>query len=463
MIPISLHIRKKNAISFCRLMSKLIKNDRFDTVIIGGGPIGSSIAYHLAMICPDHKIAVIEKDSSYSKASCMLSAGGIRQQFSVPENIKMSMYSAEFLKNIKHLEVDGEVPDIQFHENGYLYLSSERGEKILRENNKVQVDCGASWIKLYNESQLKPMFPWLNTDGISLGSFSTSNEGYFDPWSYVNALKKKSISMGVTYIEGTVFGASINSTSSASGLTKRNISGIQIAKTNNCKSLQSQEVITLTAGNFVNAAGAWAGKLVDIFAKEAQKSNSSSPIHELPVKPRKRCIFTVHCPNIQSPSNTYTCPPSSTPLVIDPSGVYFRPEGARGRFIAGVSPPEDMDADCEDKDLDTVDHDLFNESIWPVLSERVPAFECLKVQSSWAGFYEYNTLDQNAIIGHHTDFSNLILCNGFSGHGLQQSPAAGRAVSELIAYCNKFQTLDLSRFSFERIVDNKPIHETGIV
>lgn len=155
-------------------------------------------------------------------------------------------------------------------------------------------------------------------------------------------------------------------------------------------------------------------------------------------------------------------PPTNSPLFVDTSGVYFRPEGGKGRFIVGVSPREDDDKECTDKDLEQVDHELFEEIIWPTICERVPAFEELKVQSAWAGFYEYNTVDQNAIIGFHTEVKNLILCNGFSGHGLQQSPAAGRAVTELLVY-GKYTTIDLSRFSFHRIVNNTPIHETGIV
>ncbi len=152
-----------------------------------------------------------------------------------------------------------------------------------------------------------------------------------------------------------------------------------------------------------------------------------------------------------------------SPLTIDPSGVYFRPEGKGDRFICGVSPTEDKDPDCKDDSaLDIVDHHLFDEIIWPVLAERIPAFECLKVRGSWAGFYDHNKLDQNLIIGEHSEIRNLVLCNGLSGHGLQQSPGAGRAVGELLAY-GRYKTLDLKRFGFERVVNNQPIFETGIV
>jgi glycine/D-amino acid oxidase-like deaminating enzyme len=275
-------------------------------------------------------------------------------------------------------------------------------------------------------------------------------------------MKSKAISLGVEYIEGTVTGGTLKKSSvipmDASPIE---ISSIEIQqKGGGSKSLKS--------GVFVNAAGAWAGNFVDNIAS---LHINPSLIHPLPVKPRKRCIFTVHCsvPCSFPPgsggvgsSDRKPAPSPKTPLVIDPSGCYFRLEGGGGRFIVGVSPSEDSDPDCSDEDLQHVDHNLFNEIIWPNLGFRVPAFESIKQTGSWCGFYEYNTLDQNAIIGYHSDIKNLLLCNGFSGHGLQQSPAAGRAVAELITH-NAFQTINLERFSFQRVVDKKPIYETGIV
>lgn len=214
---------------------------------------------------------------------------------------------------------------------------------------------------------------------------------------------------------------------------------------------------TLHCGTVVNACGAWAGNLMDSIAT---KCPSPDHVHKLPVKPRKRSIFLFHCQTPSDPTS-FPMPPPSAPLTIDPSGVYFRPDGGAGRFLCGVSPIEDPD--CEStEDLRNVDPNLFEEVIWPALYERVPAFGEIKVKNSWSGFYDYNTLDQNAIIGHHPNFSNLLLCNGFSGHGLQQAPAAGRAISELILE-KTFVTLDLSRLSFERIRLNTPFFEDGIV
>ena len=184
----------------------------------------------------------------------------------------------------------------------------------------------------------------------------------------------QAIDLGVKYVDATIIDAKVDDF--------KRVSSVVVESRTSGRSLIEGDV-------FVNAAGAWSGKLLDLMAGA---SSSPTSISRLPVKPRKRCIFIVHCPGQQKSSKPV--PPPNTPLVIDPSGVYFRPEGAGGRFLTGVSPEAHEDPDCEDKDLDLVDHHLFEERIWPILYDRVPAFQELKVQSSWAGFYEYNTLDQ---------------------------------------------------------------------
>jgi len=188
-------------------------------------------------------------------------------------------------------------------------------------------------------------------------------------------------------------------------------------------------------GAVVNAAGPRAGHVAALAGLD------------VPVRPRKRFVYVFDCRSEVK----------GGPLLIDPTGVYFRPEG-RG-FIGGVSPPEDQDPDSFDLE---VDHRLFEDTVWPVLAHRVPAFEAIKLVSAWAGTYDYNTLDQNAILGPHPEIRNFYLANGFSGHGLQQSPAAGRAIAELIAY-GAYRSLDLRRFSFERVLRNEPIRELNVV
>lgn len=346
--------------------------------------------------------------------------------------------------------MNGEVPDFQFHENGYLFLTGEKSKDLLLKNNKVQHECGATHVKLLDNQSLGSQFPWLNRDGLAMGSYGEQKEGYFDPWIFVNAMKKKNVSMGVEYIEGDILSANLLPVTT--GSSEYTIDEVVL------KRKSSSDTETLHATHVINCAGAWSGRLLNLFTRDLHRAKA---VHPLPVVPRKRCIFAFHC----KPSESM--PPVKTPLTIDPTGVYFRPEGVQGgRFIAGVSPNEENDHDIlegsELEELGKVDHTLFEDVIWPALYERVPAFQEIKVNASWAGFYDYNTVDQNAIIGSHSEIRNLMLCTGFSGHGLQQSPAAGRAVAEWLQH-KRFETIDLQRFSFERIVRNAPVFEAAIV
>jgi FAD-dependent oxidoreductase domain-containing protein 1 len=424
----------------------LVRKALYDTVIIGGGAVGASIAYHLALKCPDHKIAVVERDLKYTKASCMLSAGGIRQQFNLPENILMSCYSANFLHNVhESLAIPGEdAPDIQFHEHGYLMLSNTpAGDKVLVQNNKNQHDCGADWLHVTDQAGLAAKYPWLNTEDLSTGCYSTKNEGYFDPWAYVNALKNKSKMMGVDFIEAEVLGGEVETDAASGGLALRSL---QI------RSGEDTAVESIKGNTFVNCAGAWSNGIVSMLDK-----TSPSHIRGLPVEARKRCIFMFQC------QDEDRRPPAETPLTVMPDGAYFRPEGRGGRYIAGVSPLQDNDPHhSEDVALDHINHELFEEVIWPSIATYVPAFEGVKVASSWAGFYEYNTLDQNCIMGPHPDVKNFLLCTGFSGHGLQMSPAAGMSMAELVAD-GAFSSINLDNFSYGRIIEKEAYKEDAVI
>jgi len=426
-----------------RPASRLFSSSRFDAVICGGGVMGSSSAYHLAARAPGMRIAVIERDNAYKHASAMLSAGGIRQQFSLRENVLMSLYGADMLRDPSGLAVDEEVPDLQFIERGYLFLAPEQAdgqpESILRSNHAVQQEAGATGVRLLNREELRAQFPWMHLDDIALGAFGAKDEGSFDPWAMLQAMKRKALSLGnVTYINGEV-----------RGLTGANgkLTGVTYAPCS--RSGPGDTLETLECGTVVNAAGAFGAGVVEMAGAALGR-----PVAPLPVAPRKRSIFIMHVPDGV---------PEGAPLIVDPCGVYVRPEGKGARFLCGVSPPADQDPDCRDNDdLDVVQCDLFDEVVWPALYERCEAFGNGKQVACWAGFYDYNTVDQNGIIGPHPDVPNLILCNGFSGHGLQQAPAAGRAVAELVAD-GQFQAIDLHRFRFERFADGELALERNIV
>ena len=396
-----------------------------DVVVCGGGVVGSSVALHLRARRPDLRVTVLERDQTYAAASAPLSAGGIRQQFTTPANVRLSCYGAQFLREgLASLSNQDprEVQDrIQFREAGYLTLASESGASSLRENVAIQHAGGADWIDLLDPTQLSREFPWLSVDGVGLGAFGRKNEGYFDPWGLLDALRRGAKALGVQYMSGEASSLQVDAGRVASVALK--------------------DGSFLNCGLVVNACGAHASVLTP----------------SLPIAPRKRCIFAISCPE-----GDLVRPPGNAPLVVDVSGCYFRGDGSSGRYLCGASPPEGFsDPDCDVDALDTVDHALFEEVIWPALYERVPAFESLRVESSWAGLYEFCTLDQNAVVGWHPDASNLVVAAGFSGHGLQHAPGVGRAVAELIDH-GAYESIDLGCLDYGRVARNAPLFEANV-
>ena len=389
-----------------------------DVVIVGGGAVGSATAYFLAA-SPGFKgrVVVVERDPTYARASTPLSVGGIRQQFSIRENVEIGLYARAFIADAPALlEVDGERPDLTFVENGYLFLAPPEGRAVLAENHAVQTGAGAaiSWLET---DELARRFPYLNTEGVAAATFGERGEGWIDPNTLLQALKRKARSLGVTYVTGEVTGID------------RGAGGIE--------RVALADGSAIACGTLVVAAGANSGKVADLLGID------------LPVGPRIRTVYQIAC------REPLEGPP--LPLTIGTTGVFVRPEGAG--YVCGISPPEEDDPESWDIQ---VDWRWWEEVVWPALAERIPAFEAVKLTGAWAGPYDYNALDQNAVIGRHPEIGNLIFATGFSGHGLQQSPAAGRAVSELIT-AGGFRTIDLTRFGIERILEGRPLKERNVV
>lgn len=387
--------------------------------IIGGGAIGSAIAFFLTQMAPQQRVVVVERDPSYAQASSALSASSIRQQFSSPINIAISQFGIEFLRTIgTRLQVHGEQPDIGLVEAGYLYLASPAGDTVLRDNHAVQRGMGAD-VALLTPDALSERFPWLCTDGVTLGSLGLSAEGWFDGYSLLQALRRKAVAQGVRYVQAEAVGVDTQ----ASG-------GVQ-----HIQALRLADGQRLECSAVVNAAGAWARPVAQWLGID------------LPVFGKRRTVFHFTCPEALP----------GCPLLIDPSGIWLRPEGTG--FIAGYAPPEDADPD--DAPLDP-DHAAFEDHVWPTLAERIPAFEALRLRSTWAGYYEMNAFDHNAILGLHPACDNLYFANGFSGHGLQQCPAVGRGLAERIL-TGRWQTLDLEPLAFQRLLDNRPLLERNVI
>jgi glycine/D-amino acid oxidase-like deaminating enzyme len=390
----------------------------YDVVIVGGAVVGSATAFFLGTN-PDFEgsVLVIEKDWTYARSATALSSSSIRHQFSNAINVQVSQFGTEFIRNFKaHVAVDDDTPEIGFHENGYLFLAGdERGKKVLEQNHATQSACGAE-ISLLDPEVLSRRFPWLNTDGLVLGSYGERGEGWFDSSALMQGFRKKARSLGAEYIEDQVI--SINR------------HGDRIV------SVKMKSGQTIACGFLVNTSGTNGRKIARMAGLD------------IPVEPRRRSLFVVDC---RDPL------PGKVGLTIDPTGVFFRPEGKF--YLMGTYPKHDPEVDPDDF---AVMHDEFEEEIWPVLAGRVPAFEAIKVVNSWAGHYDYCTLDHNVILGPHTDVKNFLFANGFSGHGLQQSPAMGRGLSELITY-GVFKTLDLTPFGYERVAANLPFLENAVI
>lgn len=399
--------------------------DQYDVVIIGGAVIGSAVAYYLAANPDfDGSVLVVERDPTYLKAATSLSSSSIRTQFSNPINVKISQYGSEVIRNFgEMMQVGDDRPDLGFHSGGYLFLASTPEQvQILKENHEAQIACGAD-VVLWDSAKLANAFPHLNVADIELASYGRSGEGWFNNTGLMYGFKNKARSLGVDYVtdEAVAVGRDGDTVTSVT--------------------LKSGAVVK--AGTIVNASGPRA-------ALTARMAGL-----DIPVEPRKRTLFVFDCAH--TPEGTAAVNQGWLPLMIDPSGVFCRPEGRF--FLTGCPPVEDPAVDWDDFEPR---YEEFEEIIWPALAERSPQFEAIKVVNQWAGHYDFNTLDHNLVVGRHPVVRNFLFANGFSGHGLQQGPAAGRGVSELITY-GEYRTLDLTEVGYERIVENRPFLEKAVI
>ena len=393
------------------------REEHADVVVIGGAIVGSSVATFLASRPDfDGRIVVVERDPTFRTSSTTLSAASIRLQFSTPLNIEISRFGLEVIRNpASFLAVDGESPDVGFVENGYLFLATDAGIATLERNHAIQTALDVP-VRLLTPAELRGRFPWINADDLAGASLGTADEGWFDAHALLQGLRRRARALGVEERTGEV--------------AKLDSDGSRVA------AVRLSDGTRIGTDWVVNAAGPRASMVAAMAG------------FELPVRPRKRNVYHFAAPISLG----------AAPLTIDPSGVYVRPEGPN--FLAGFSPRGD-DPDPDTLDL-AVDRAAFESVVWPVLAHRIPAFDRLRLLDAWAGHYEVNTVDHNAIVGPHPEIANLLLANGFSGHGLQQAPAVGRALAEWIV-TGHYETLDLSPLGFARIARGEPVRELNVV
>ncbi len=381
--------------------------------IIGGGIMGSATAFSLADADPSLKVVVVERDPAYTRASTTLSMANARIQFSLRQNIEISQYAFKVLERFEQeMTVEDISPAVSFRREGNLFLADEAGEPVARQNLERQqgLGCRVEW---WDPATIRGRYPLYRPEDLAGGTFGP-DDGHFDAYGVLMGYRKKARFLGVAYLHDEVTGI-LSAGSRVEGI--RLASGSEIA-----------------AGCIVNCAGAWAAQVAETAGVA------------LPVAPVKRQVFAI---------DTTVKPEGPLPLTVLPSGLYFRTETG-GLILVGKSMADDptgFSFSWDDK--------RFTENLWPELAEFVPAFDTAKLMRGWAGLYAVNTLDGNAILGPWPELSGLYLANGFSGHGLQQAPAVGRYLAELIL--KRPVTLDLSIFSPERVLENRPLTEGGLV
>lgn len=391
----------------------------YDLVIIGGAMIGSSAAWWtLRNPAFQGRILVVERDPTYATASTTHTNSCIRQQFGTEVNVRISQFGIDFIRNFRAFIEDADAPEqLHLQAFGYLYLADTPAfAETLRANAAMQNRLGAA-TRIMTPDQIAAEWPFYALDGILLGSHNPVDEGYFDGGTMFDWLRRKARQKGADYIHNEV--------------TALTLAGGRVTHV----TLATGERIA--AGYVINAAGPRAA----LVARMAGLS--------LPVEPRRRFSFVFAAADAL---------PRDLPLTIDPSGVHVRSDGRH--YLAGC-PPDDGDPAADVDDF-RMDHAIWEDKVWPAVATRVPAFERVRLMNQWTGHYAYNTLDQNAIIGPHPDLPNLLFANGFSGHGLQQAAAVGRALAELVTE-GRFTTLDLSPLGMDRILRGDPLLERAVI
>ncbi len=380
-----------------------------DVVLIGGGIVGSSIAYHLT-VAGCKNVLVIERESAQGKGSTGKSMGGVRAQFSTPVNIQMSLYSILFYASFE--ERLGYPCD--YRPQGYLFCATdEKHMAYLRGNYEKQVALGLKNVRLVTGEEIRSEYPLLRGDDIIGGSFC-STDGFVDPNSTMVGF--------MTWASD--HGAKLWKNADVTAISNRDGS-FEITTTRD----------TVSTPIVVNCAGAWAAGIAKMAGID------------LPVEPLRRMLV---------PTEPFDQFPHTAPMIIDMSnGFHFRPE-SRG-FLFAWNDPDETPGYKTDFDA------AFIEKILTRAADRVPVFENVAVnpKRAWAGLYEM-TPDHHPILGESPEVPGFFFANGFSGHGVMHSPATGKILSDLIL-TGRTDLIDAPLLNFSRFAENRMIHETAVL
>lgn len=387
-----------------------IMTETADVVIIGGGIVGSSVAYHLAEAnCTN--VLVVEKEHQQGMGSTGKSAGGVRAQFATTINIQMSLYSIDVFSRFE--EITGHTSGYKAH--GYLFVATEqRHLDYLEANRRQQEKYGLTNVEMVTREDILKIIPQLSADDVMGGSFCQT-DGFVDPYSVMTGFSKCARARGVRLWMGTEV--------TAIEIAQGKVSGVMTSR---------GRVATRTV---VNAAGPWAslvGRMAGV---------------DIPVEPLKRQIIK---------TEAFDKLPARLPMIIDMSnGFHFRREGES--ILMAWPDPDEVSGFSANFDYE------FIEKVLPVAISRVPVLAEAEIdpRRSWAGMYEV-TPDHHAIIGPAAGIEGLFLVNGFSGHGVMHSPASGRIASEIILY-GESRFLDASPLGIERFIEGRLLEETAVL
>lgn len=370
-----------------------------------------------------------------------MSINGLSHHFSLPETIQMSLFGADFLREAP--ENFGTNIPIKYVPYGQLVLASEEDAEMMKQTSHLQNELGAR-NELLTVDRLASRFPWLNTKGIALGCIGQEREGWFDPWALLANYKRAAHGYGAHFVHGEAIdfefenqGDIIVTGAERSGY--QSLDKVIIQQPGGAQRSIKFALCVIAAG--VNSKAV---------ARLAHIGHGEGVLHlPLPIEARKRYMYKIN-------TQDQNIPGMAMPMVVDSTtGTYIRRLGLGGDYVCGHNAFPDEEVSGDNLDVST---SYFNEKMRPMLADRIPAFATADLVSCMAGLYDYNVYDDNGILGPHPYYHNLYIASGFSGQGIQQTPALGRAISELIMD-GQFRTLDLSRLGFDRLIVDKPMYE----
>ncbi len=391
-------------------------------VIVGGGVIGSSIAWHLRTGGGDGDgaaVTVVERDPSYRRASSFLAMGGVRQQFSSAANIRLAQHSVRFYRQFDAtMGASGARPRAWFRQRGYLFLVNDAMAERFERRYAKQRSLGAN-VERIDVDAIRARVPDLRLDDIRFGLFGP-DDGYANPREVLAGFRRAAEAAGATYVTGAVTGVAVDG---------GRVQGVTL-----------DGGATVACHTLVNAAGPFAATLAAMAGVD------------LPVTPVRQQLFRCALPRHW---------PYRFPVVIDPTGVHWRhddptaPDG-QDRIVVAKTKLDEPPGEHFDCDMSRWEGDFR-----PPLVARLPAFEALELIEGWAGLYEM-TPDHNPLIGAHPDLAGFYVANGFSGHGLMMAPAVGAATAELLT-AGASTSVDITPFDPGRFARGEAFYDDAMI